>query len=267
MPLRLTPASSRELVHLLILQELADVRRGGGVIVKGGVNLRLFFDSLRYSEDMDLDGNADGSAEIRTRIERLFDDPAFTRRLQALGIRGLDPGQGPNKDTDTTFRYKFGVIGGGGVRYPTKVEVSFREHHDADEVLAEPPPQAILDAFGLQSFEVRHYALNAAVRQKIEALAGRREAQARDVFDLCVLVPGTPDRALVDSLAGNLPVNHLEAAHDRALGISFEEYRGQVIEFLGDAERVSQGTEGSWDDMRLRAAALIEAISDRHGHG
>lgn len=260
---RLTPASTREVIHLLILQELADVRRGGGVIVKGGVNLRLFFDSPRYSEDMDLDGNADGSAEIRNCIQRLFDDRAFTRRLQEVGIRGLDPGQGPNKDTETTFRYKFGVIGGGGVRYPTKIEVSFREHHGADEVLAEPPPQTIVDAYGIQSFEVRRYALDAAVRQKIEALAGRREAQARDVFDLCVLVPGTPDSVLVDFLADNLPVDRLDVAHDRALGISFDEYRGQVIEFLEDAERVRQGTEGAWDDMRLRAAALIEAISDR----
>jgi predicted nucleotidyltransferase component of viral defense system len=50
----LTPAATRELVHLLILRELGGVRRGGGAIAKGGVNLRLFFDSIRYSEDMDL---------------------------------------------------------------------------------------------------------------------------------------------------------------------------------------------------------------------
>ena len=264
-PLRLTAASTRELLHLLILQELADVRRGGGVIVKGGVNLRLFFGSPRYSEDMDLDGKADGSTDIRTRIARLFDDPNFTRRLQALGLRGLDPGEGPNKDTETTFRYKFRVIGGGRVRYPTKVEVSFRGHDTADEVVAETPPQAILDAYGLQSFQVRHYALHAAVRQKILAMAGRREAQARDVFDLCVLVPAAPADPLLDFLTENLPADHLRDAHARALAISFDEYRGQVIEFLEDAERASQGTEDAWDEMRLRAAALIEAILDRQG--
>jgi predicted nucleotidyltransferase component of viral defense system len=263
--LRLTAASTRELIHLLILQELADVRRGGGVIVKGGVNLRLFFGSPRYSEDMDLDGNADGSAEIRACIERLFDDRDFTRRLQAFGIRGVDPGQGSNKDTETTYRCKFGVIGGGGVRYPTKVEVSFREHNAVDEVVAATPPQAVLDAYGLQGFEVRHYALDAAVRQKIQALAGRREAQARDVFDLCVLVPGAPAGALLDSLSETVLLDHLEVAHDRALTISYDEYRGQVIEFLEESERASQATEGAWDEMRLRAATLIEAILHRQG--
>lgn len=172
MTLHLTPASTRELVHLLILQELAEARPQGGVIVKGGVNLRLFFESRRYSEDMDLDGHPDGSDEIRRCITRLFDDRDFTRRVQAFGIRELDPGQGPNKDTETTFRYKFGVFGGGGVRYPTKVEVSFREH---------------------------------------------------------------------------------------------DEYRGQVLEFLEEAERETQGTEDAWDAMCLQTAALMDAILDQRG--
>ena len=59
--------------------------------------------------------------------------------------------------------------------------------------------------------------------------------------------------------------HHLRDAHGNALAISFDEYRGQVIEFLEDAERASQGTEDAWDEMRLRAAALIEAILDRQG--
>ena len=75
-----------------------------------------------------------------------------------------------------------------------------------------------------------------------------------------MLVPGTPKGVLVDFLAANLPVDRLEAARDRALGISFDEYRGQVIEFLEDEERASQGTEDAWDEMRLRAVELIEAI-------
>jgi predicted nucleotidyltransferase component of viral defense system len=261
--LALTPTSTRELVHLLILQELGAVHHGDGVTVKGGVNLRLFFGSRRYSEDMDLDGNADGSGETRTRIARLFDDRDFTRRLQAFGIRGLDPGEGPNKDTETTFRFKFGVIGRGGVRYPTKVEVSFRAQHAADEVVVESPAPTILDAYGLQGFEMRHYALDAAVRQKIHALAARREAQARDVFDLCVLMSATSAETLLDFLAKTVPADHLDEAHARALTISYDEYRGQVIEFLEESERAGQDTESAWDEMRLRVDALMEAISDR----
>lgn len=265
MPTQLPPTSARELVHLLILQELGSLRRGGGVILKGGVNLRLFFGSPRYSEDMDLDGSTDGSGDIRARIARLFDDRGFTRRLQAFGIRGLDPGEGPNKDTETTYRYKFGIVGAGGIRYPTKVEVSFRAHHAADAVVTESPTKAALESYGLHPFEVRHYAHEAAVRQKIQALAGRREAQARDVFDLSVLVPDVPGAPLLAFLAHAVPIGQLEEAHARALTISYDEYRGQVIEFLDEADRTRQGTSAAWDDMRLRVASLIEAILTRAG--
>jgi hypothetical protein len=262
---QLTPTSTRELVHLLILQELADARPRGGVIVKGGVNLRLFYGSPRYSEDMDLDGFAGGSAEIRRCITRLIGGRDFAQRLQSYGVRELDPGDGPNKDTDTTFRYKFGVIAGGGVRYPTKVEVSFRAHEAADEVVTETPPQSLLSPYGLESFVVQHYALHAAVRQKIRALAGRREAQARDVFDLGVLVSDAPTAALLGFLAEHLTSDVLHEAHTRSLHISFDEYRGQVLEFLEQPERELQGTEGAWDEMRLRAAALIEGILEVRG--
>src|SRR3970040_1316713 len=135
----LSAVAARELVHLLILRELVGVRRGGGVTAKGGVNLRLFFGSVRYSEDMDLDGTGAGPAAIRNRLKGLFDDREFMRRLQRFGIRGLDPGEGPNKDTETTFRYKFGVMVSGGIQYPTKVEVSFRDRPGADRTALEAP--------------------------------------------------------------------------------------------------------------------------------
>lgn len=111
----------------------------------------------------------------------------------------------------------------------------------------------------------RRYSEDMDLGGSIDGSTGRREAQARDVFDLCVLVPGTPDGVLLEFLAENLPVDHLEAAHDRALGIGHDEYRGQVIEFLEESELARQGTEDAWAEIRLRAAALIEAILDWRG--
>ena len=108
-PPSLSPVAARELVHLLILQQVVDMRAGGGVTVKGGVNLRLFFGSVRYSEDMDLDGTEEASAAIRSCLKGVFEDRQFTERLQRHGVRGLDPGEGPNKDTETTFRNCWGL--------------------------------------------------------------------------------------------------------------------------------------------------------------
>ena len=213
----ISAVAAREIVHLLILRELAGIRRGTGITVKGGVNLRLFFGSVRYSEDMDLDGTDPASEAIRRWLTDMFENTAFTRRLQAFGIRGLDPGEGPNKDTETTFRYKFGVIVPGGIWYSTKVEVSFRSRHAGDRAVLEPPAAEIPKSYGLDVFDVRHYVKEAAIRQKLDALGGRREVQARDVFDLHVLVPEPVSEKLVTLLAKQLDADRLKEAQARAL--------------------------------------------------
>jgi len=161
-------------VHLAILRELTRIRGGNAVTVKGGVNLRLFFGSPRYSEDMDLDGAAQASDTIRDALKGLIEGTSFSRGLRPFGIRELDPGEGPNKVTDTTFRYKFGVIVGGGIRYPTKVEVSFRDRQGSDKTALATPDPEILKTYGMDPFEIRHYERHAAVRQKLGALGGRR---------------------------------------------------------------------------------------------
>ena len=50
-----TGIQAREAVHVLLLRELNELGSGGTTTLKGGVNLRLFWGSVRYSEDMDLD--------------------------------------------------------------------------------------------------------------------------------------------------------------------------------------------------------------------
>ena len=59
----------REAFHVALLRRLAPT---GGIPrwrLKGGVNLRLFFGSPRYSEDMDLD--ADLNARLTLRREHI----------------------------------------------------------------------------------------------------------------------------------------------------------------------------------------------------
>jgi hypothetical protein len=263
----LSPVAAREIVHLAMLRELTHLRRGNAVTVKGGVNLRLFFGGPRYSEDMDLDGTVQASATIRDALKGLVEGVGFARTLKPFGIRELDPGGGPNKDTETTFRYKFGVVVTGGIRYPTKVEVSFRGRHEADGTALDAPDPEILSTYRLDPFAIRHYVREAAVRQKLGALGGRREVQARDVFDLYLLVPHAAPDELVRYLAKKLLADALKEAHARTLAITYEEYVGQVIEFLGEEARATHGTPNAWDEMRLRVAMFIENISKRQGEG
>lgn len=259
----LSSVSAREAVHLLILRALTRLKNDSAVILKGGVNLRLFFGSVRYSEDMDLDGALEARSAIRTSIEAIFKDREFLRAAQGMGIRGLDAGQGPNKDTETTFRYKFGVVVQGDVRYPTKVEVSFRGRHGEDESAIDDVPPGLLAGYGLAPISLNHYGRTAALRQKIEALGGRTTVQARDVFDLHTLAVGGMEEPLVAMLAAQVEKGLLQEAYRRALTITFKEYEGQVLEFLTDDARARFGTDEAWDGLRLEAATAIEAILNR----
>lgn len=261
MPHPISSVAAREVVHVLVMERLGDVRNGDTVTVKGGVNLRMFFNSVRYSEDIDLDGDPDASKAIRGCIKGIFSDRVLLRRLQRMGIRGLDPGEGANKDTTTTFRYKFGVVLPGDVRHPTKVEVSFRDTYAGDRAVTDMLDEGVVTRYGLDPVPVRHYVRDAAIRQKIDALGGRREAQARDVFDLHVLGAENADPPLIGFLRGGLSTIRLNDALKRSLDITFAEYEGQVLEFLDDDARARYGSESAWDEIRLEVARLIEEVA------
>ncbi|MFQ5743813.1 MAG: nucleotidyl transferase AbiEii/AbiGii toxin family protein [Acidobacteriota bacterium] len=261
----LSPVTAREAVHVLILRELAASGGRKSLVLKGGVNLRLFFGSVRYSADLDLDGDPRAAVGLNSTIKGIFANRNMSRRLRELGIRGLDPGGGPNKDTPTTFRYKFGIITSGDVRFPTKVEISYRERSGVDEVLVEAVDAEIARAYlpaEETELEVPHYSRTPAVRQKISVLAGRALVQVRDLFDLYLLSRSDASDLSLSYLAEVFQSKTLEQAHDRALGVSYGEYRGQVLEFLSEEARARFEDERAWDEVQLSVVGLIERIAD-----
>lgn len=62
---------AREAVQVLLPRELQDVKDACAVILKGGVNLRLFHGCPSYSEDMDPDGEADQRTATRNHRDEL----------------------------------------------------------------------------------------------------------------------------------------------------------------------------------------------------
>lgn len=260
----ISPIRAREAVHVLLLRELQEVKDARAVILKGGVNLRLFHGSPRYSEDMDLDGESDARLAIRSTIRGIFDDREFARSLAQIGLRGVDPKEGPNKDTETTFRYKFHVLAPGNQSYGTKVEVSFRERNEADSFeLAEPDRDRVARYLSAdENLLVQRYGRHAAIRQKIEVLAGRTRIEARDIFDIHMLVgeKDPPSSALLKFLAETVDTRTLELASQRALELEYPEFESLVVRFLEDEAREEYRSQERWDLLRLKTAALIEAV-------
>jgi predicted nuclease with RNAse H fold len=97
------------------------------------------------------------------------------------------------------------------------------------------------------------------IRQKIRALAGRSVIQARDVFDLHVLAEGNVRNADITFLRRALPPGELTEASDRALRITYRQFKDQVSEFLPDADRAALD-EASWEERQVFVVDLIGAI-------
>ena len=258
----LSPPELREAVHLHILARLS-ILGTDAFILKGGVNLRLFYSSIRYSEDMDIDGSRDAASVINNKITDMLGDATLIRSLQELGIRTLDLGEGPNKDTATTFRFKFGIVAG-TVRYPTKVEVSYREIREGDGVLVKPASQELVSKYLGSSvrLEIPHYSRDAMIRQKIVALALRTQPQTRDIFDLDLLTKDIEETTTL-SVADMVSTEDLRQARDRALDMNYEEYRGQVLDFLETEDRAAREGESRWEGTCLSVADVLETMLTR----
>jgi hypothetical protein len=249
-----SPARDRaavELFHLVFLAGLAATPEKRQLIVKGRANLRFFFGSPRYSEDMDFDVAKDFEPHrLRERVEKVLASPALASSLRVHGLsvaRVTAP-----KQTDTTQRWKVGLeLAGQGIPIPTKVEFSHRGvtgAHGLDAVAT-----SVAHAHGMVPPLARHYLLPAAIEQKIGALAGRSETQARDVYDLDLLFAraGRDLPKILAKLKAMPP-----QAPDRAMALSFEDFMGQVGSFLPEAGRNEMG-RARWEAMQLRVAEII----------
>jgi hypothetical protein len=244
---RESPVSAVGLVeqfHLLFLAQLARRVKPALFVLKGGCNLRFFHGSIRYSEDMDLDLGAIGAVAFRDRVRETLASRPFAQILEARGIaveRVSEP-----KQTDTTQRWKLGLrVQRAGAPLPTKIECSRRGLEDGVALGSVDP--TVARAYRLPPFLVSHYDATAALRQKIGALASRRETQARDVFDVHHLLRrgaalrGRPerDRELVERACAN------------AMTVDFGAFKSQVLSYLEPEAQAPYDSPSAWDAIVL----------------
>ena len=221
--------------------------------IKEGCNLRFFFGSVRYSEDVDIDVcERIPVYALKDRVTRILSGNALALTLRNLGI-GLASVATP-KQTETTQRWKIGLsLEGHPLPLPTKIEFSRRPARDA-AVLQGIAPSILAEHQTIQ-FLAPHYPLAAAVRQKVEALADRREVQARDVFDLgAVLIPRTG--GATDILDPVRP--SLASALDRAMALSYADYRSQVVSYLHPDHVGTYGSPEAWDSMQTAVVEYLD---------
>jgi hypothetical protein len=259
----LTDLEAREALHVLVLHQLADAVPAGTLVLKGGVNLRLFFGSRRFSEDLDLDLGHGAHETFVSVVHATLTGAWLRSHLSATGIERLDYSGRPAKNTDTTVRFKLGVVNRGGIHLPARIEASLRGGPESDLAVREPANEVIARRYLTSAdgaLEICHYTRPAAVRQKIQALASRTMPQARDVFDLWVLTGGDAMTVDLAGLRRGLTTADLEEAGRRAWAIGYEQFRGQVVEFLADEDQRALDNVQEWERRQLFVAELIEAV-------
>lgn len=79
-----------ECLHLVFLRLLESRLDRSTWVVKAGVNLRAWFGSLRYSEDLDIDAVRGSSHALREKVDKLLSSVTFGDMLAAQGL-SADP--------------------------------------------------------------------------------------------------------------------------------------------------------------------------------
>jgi len=244
------PIQHIECFHLVLLRFMESRVERSRWTVKGGVNLRAWFGSLRYSEDLDIDVVSGRSDSLRERMDQVLAARAFHEMLATQGL-ALTRSSKP-KQTETTQRWKLEVTSSAS-SIPLHTRVEFSRRGVQDDFLLEPVRPEVVRPYGVSAPTVNHYTAAAALRQKIRALATRSQPQARDVWDLDHLL-----RTTGAVLQGRSAEERRLAtvAVERALGIGYDEFRSQVVPFLSPGHQEVFGTRDAWERM-------VELVVDR----
>ena len=241
-----------ELFHLHFVRLLCSGPSKGSFAIKGGCNLRFFFESVRFSEDLDLDVAGLPVHALKEKVSAVLSGPALSLALRSRGIATTSVSA--PKQTETTQRWKIGLSAEGHA-VPLHTRIEFSRRPATDEWKVEPIAASVVASYQLMPFLAPHYPLAAALRQKVGALAGRTIVQARDVFDLGVLFARSGGK--VDALE---PIRALlPKAIGRAMDVSYDEFKSQVGSYLEPDELDTYGSSEAWDALQLRVVDLLES--------
>ncbi len=239
----LTQAQIVEAFHLAFIQVLSSRFNQKHYVIKGGANLRYFFNSHRYSEDIDFDAVIEEAWKLEEKVDDVLDSAAVTSLLRAAGVTVAQMSK--PKQTDTTQRWKVSLaVPGRDDLISTKIE--FGRRNGDRRWLLEAVPDRVVAPYALRAPTLLHYTAAPAIEQKVEALAERKATQARDVFDLDLLFRNHRDA--VD--AGALDSATLRVAVERCLELPFEAFQAQVVPFLEPDVSDLYDNVASWQQMQ-----------------
>lgn len=283
-----SPLQTREIFHLEFLRWFTRKLGAEHYSLKGGVNLRLFLKSIRYSEDMDIDIAGVRVERVRKIVMEILSARGFSDSLKSFGVeKVVAPDITKAKQTETTQRFKIHLLTFGGEDLFTKIEFSRRGLKGSTVVESVAAP--VLRFYKMAPLLVSHYDTLSAIQQKIEALAQRSVLQARDIFDLFVissqytgsthstapgLKPGTGSGLTLSPAKGgaevsrqpHLPVGRtvLKTACDNIFLVEFPQFWDTVVAYLAVEDQRTYSSSAVWDDIKLKTAHFLEEFKNEN---
>jgi len=260
----------RELFHLEFLRWFGRKVEAKFYSLKGGSNLRFFFNSFRYSQDMDLDAQGIAVHVLRDTVMKILEQRSFQDIFKPFGVeRIVPPDIGQAKQTETTQRFKAHLIASSGEDFFTKIEFSRRGFNG--KAVIQAVSGHILRQYKLPPLLIPHYDIESTIAQKIGALADRAIIQARDIFDLYILSSqceprewGRASSAATEHGAaqGAAATNKdkLARAHENLFAVNFEQFRDAVVSYLSQEDQGIYNSSSSWDEIKLKVADFIDEI-------
>lgn len=240
----MNPKQTVEQFHLIFLNFLGQKLDKKLYALKGGCNMRFYFKSIRYSEDMDLDVRTIAKETLKNKVSQIIESTPFNNILRSKKIELVNWSE--HKQTETTQRWKITLKSSQSMLpIPTKIEFS-RRKLDAG-IQFETVDTELLRQYSLSPIMSNHYDAQTMYEQKILALALRSQVQARDVFDLYLLI--TTHNNLTRCTE---PVRtQIEKALENASQITFTNFKGQVLAYLSEDYAAQYNDEKIWDNIVL----------------
>ncbi len=236
----ITTLKQCEAFHVAFLRQFSAKVRANNYAVKGGVNLRLFLGSVRYSEDMDIDVSGIETFKLKDVVMAILTSKSLASMCAGYQIAKIvSPDIVTAKQTDTTQRFKCHLITTSNLDLFTKIEFSRRNMEEL--VCSDSIDGLILRDYKLPPFMVSHYPLEVAVVQKIGALADRSQTRARDLFDIYMLLPRLTPKTL--EKIKSISEETIQKAGKNVFNLSFDIYRDTVVTYLSDDDRQSYGNQ------------------------
>lgn len=249
-----------EVFHLLFSHRLSNKIDRNLFALKGGCNLRFYFRSIRYSEDIDFDVQKISVETLKKNVDKLLGDASFIGVLKrSHGLEIVD--WSAPKQTEATQRWKVSLrLSGQSLIIPTKIEFS-RRSPIIEGALIEPVNSELINEYKLQPIFLQHFPLKLAIEQKISALLHRTETQARDIIYLHILT----EQLNATPLPWSFSQEDKEKALTTLMSISFQDYKSQVWPYIMASYQDYYSEESTWNSIQETVVGFIEQNAIRGG--